>query len=136
MSEGPGLDDIRAAREELDAVIEEIRAVPGYEDFLAVPTFADVAAAAGEYPLAYLAAAEAGGLALVIRGDAVTHVPLDDLKAGTLREKVAGHLERYAQYRREYRDSPETAYPKWNAALDEMTAWLLAIADPSMASPH
>jgi len=121
MTDGPRLDDIRAAREELDAVIEEIRAVPGYADFLAVPTFADVAAAADECPLVYLAAAEPGGLALVVDGtDDVTHVPLDDLTAGTLREKAAAHLERYARYRA----SPETAYPEWNAGLDELTAWL------------
>lgn len=120
MTDGPGLDDIRAAREELDAVIEEIRAVPGYEDFLAVPTFTDVAAVAGECPLAYLAAAEPGGLALVVRGTEVTHVPLDDLTAGTLREKVTAHLERYARYRA----SPKAAYPEWTAGLDELTAWL------------
>jgi CHAT domain-containing protein len=120
MTDGPRLDDIRAAREELDAVIEEIRAVPGYEDFLAVPTFADVADAAGECPLVYLAAAEPGGLALVVRGTDVTHVPLDGLTAGTLREKLTAHLGRYARYR----ESPKTAYPEWNAGLDEVTAWL------------
>jgi hypothetical protein len=94
MTDGPRLDDIRAAREELDAVIEEIRAVPGYDDFLAVPTFADVADVARECPLVYLAAAEPGGLALVVRGTDVTHVPLDGLTVGTLREKVTAHLDR------------------------------------------
>jgi CHAT domain-containing protein len=120
MTDGPRLDDIRAAREELDAVIEEIRAVPGYEDFLAVPTFSDVAAAAGECPLVYLAAAEPGGLALIVRGADVTHVPLDDLTAGTLRHKVTAHLDRYARYRA----APEPSYHEWNAGLDELTAWL------------
>src|ERR1700747_549834 len=99
MTDGPSLDAIRAAREELDAVIEEIRTVPGYEDFLAVPTFADVAAVAGECPLVYLAAAAPGGLALIVRGTDVTHVPLDGLTAGALREKAAAHLDRYARYR-------------------------------------
>jgi len=120
MTDGPRLDDIRAAREELDAVIEEIRAVPGYEDFLAVPTFSDVAAAAVECPLVYLAAAEPGGLALIVRGPDVTHVPLDDLTAQTLRDKVTGHLNRYARYRA----APQAAYPEWNAGLDELTGWL------------
>ena len=120
MTDGPSLDAIRAARDELDAVIEEIRAVPGYEDFLAVPTFDDVAAVARDCPLVYVAAAEPGGLALVVRGADVTHVPLDGLTAGTLRDQVTGHLDRYAQYRA----SRETGYPLWNTSLDEVTAWL------------
>jgi CHAT domain len=119
MTDGPGLDDIRAAREELDAVIAEIQAVPGYEDFLAVPTFADVAGVAGDCPLVYLAAAEPGGLALVVRGTDVTHVPLDDLTAEALREKADAHLGRYSRYRA----SPEAAYPEWDAWLDEVTGW-------------
>jgi hypothetical protein len=36
------LNEIRAARRELDGVISEIRAVPGYEGFLAAPTFLGV----------------------------------------------------------------------------------------------
>ena len=90
MTDGGNLDAIRAARAELDAVIEEIRAVPGYEDFLAVPTFDDVAGVAGECPLVYVAAAEPGGLALVVRGTDVTHVPLDGLTAEGLRERADG----------------------------------------------
>ena len=120
MTDGPSLDDIRVAREELDAVIEEIRAVPGYEDFLAVPTFDDVAAVAEDGPLVYVAAAEPGGLALVVQGSEVTHVPLDGLTAGVLREQVTAHLDRYAQYRA----SREAGYPQWNASLEEVTAWL------------
>jgi hypothetical protein len=129
MTDGLGLDDIRAAREELDAVIAEIQAVPGYEDFLAVPTFADVAGVAADCPLVYLAAAEPGGLALVVRGTDVTHVPLDELTATALREKADAHLERYARYRASARAaypqrSAEAAYPQWNAWLDEVTGWL------------
>jgi CHAT domain-containing protein len=120
MSDSPSLDAIRAAREELDSVIEEIRAVPGYEDFLAVPTFDDVAAVARDCPLVYVAAAEPGGLALVVQGADVTHVPLDGLTAGTLRDQVTAHLDQYAQYRA----SRETGYPLWNTSLDEVTAWL------------
>jgi hypothetical protein len=118
MADDRRLDDLRAARAELDAVIEEIRAVPGYEEFLAVPTFDDIAAVAADSPLVCLAAAEPGGLALVVRGDDVTHVPLDGLTAGTLRDKVTAHLGLYARYRA----APETVYPDWNAGLDEVTA--------------
>ena len=106
VTDGGSLDAIRAAREELDAVIEEIRAVPGYEDFLAVPTFEDVAGVAGECPLVYVAAAEPGGLALVVRGADVTHVPLDGLTAEALRERTTAHLEAYAGYRADPGDCP------------------------------
>ena len=122
MTDGGNLDAIRAAREELDAVIEEIRTVPGYEDFLAVPTFDDVAGVAGECPLVYLAAAEPGGLALVVRGTDVTHVPLDGLTAEALRDRVTAHLEVYA----EYQNAPKTARERWNTSLDDVTAWLWA----------
>ena len=120
MTDSGSLDAIRAAREELDAVIEEIRAVPGYEDFLAVPTFDDVAGAAGECPLVYVAAAEPGGLALVVRDAEVTHVPLDSLTAAALRERATAHLEAYAAYRA----APEAARARWDASLDEVTGWL------------
>lgn len=129
MTDGGNLDAIRAAREELDAVIEEIQTVPGYEDFLAVPTFDDVAGVAGEYPLIYVAAAEPGGLALVVRGTEVTHVPLDGLTAAALREHTTAHLEAYAQYRAH----PDTARTQWNSSLDAVTAWLwTAVMGPTL----
>ena len=54
-------DDIRAARRQLDEVIEETRMIPDYEGSLAAPTFGDVAGGAAQQPLVYLAAAEQGG---------------------------------------------------------------------------
>jgi CHAT domain-containing protein len=115
-----GLDEIRAAREELDAAIAEIRTVPGFEDFLAVPTFEDVAEAAARAPIVYLAAAVPGGLALVVRGEEVEHVPLDSLTAETLRERVDSHLGIYDAYRR----NPDAGRSAWAASLDELCAWL------------
>src|SRR5215472_17013094 len=120
MTDGGNLDAIRAAREELDAVIEEIRTVPGYEDFLAVPTFDDVADVAGECPLVYVAAAEPGGLALVVRGNDVAHVPLDGLTAEAIRDRTTAHLSAYAEYRAE----PRNARARWDTSLDDVTAWL------------
>jgi CHAT domain-containing protein len=120
MTDSSGLEAIRAAREGLDAVIEEIRAVPGYEGFLAVPTFLDVAAAVGAGPLVYLVAAEPGGLALVVANGDVTDVPLDGLTAATVRERATAHLDAYTLYR----SSPRAGYALWNASLDEVTAWL------------
>jgi CHAT domain-containing protein len=116
------VDKVRAARRELDQVIEEIRAVPGYEGFLAPPTFADVAAVAGEQPLVYLAAAEPGGLALIVRGEDVEHVDLPELSLDAVHERVGGFLDAYEAFRGASEDP--SALAAWSDALDEVTAWL------------
>jgi hypothetical protein len=115
-----GLDAIRAARRELDEVIKEIQAVPGYETFLAAPTFEDVAAAADERPLVYIAPADPGGLALVVRGSDVLDVRLDELSTQAVRDRVTPYLDAYTAYRAD----PEAGLAAWNAALDETARWL------------
>jgi CHAT domain-containing protein len=58
---------IRAARADLDAAIEAIRAIPGYEAFLRPPTYAEIAAAAQPgVPLVYLITTPQGSLALIV----------------------------------------------------------------------
>jgi CHAT domain-containing protein len=116
----PGLEEIRDARRDLDAVIEQIQAVPGFEDFLAPPTFEDVAAAAAQRPLVYVTPASPGGIALIVRSRDVAHVPLPALTVDAVRDRVAPYLEAYRAYgadRKAGRDG-------WNAALDDITAWL------------
>jgi CHAT domain-containing protein len=115
-----GVDEIRAARQELDDAILEIRTVPGFEGFLATPTFDDVAAAADRAPIVYLAATLHGGLALVVQGESVEHVPLDELTAESLRERVERHLGIYETYRH----SPDAGRSAWAASLDDLCAWL------------
>jgi hypothetical protein len=117
------LDEIRAARQELDDVIDEIRTVSGFEGFLAQPTFADVADAAGREPLVYLAAAELGGLALVVRGDDVEHIDLDGLTAAAVHDRVARYFAVYDAFRGTgSRD--DGVLLAWRAALDDVTGWL------------
>lgn len=120
MTEGGSLDAIRAAREELDAVIAEIRAVPGYEGFLAAPTFDDVASVAGECSLVYLIGAEPGAIALVVRGTDVIALQLGGLTAAALQERVTAHLDVYARYMTD----PGVTRARWNDSLDAVTAWL------------
>jgi hypothetical protein len=120
----PGLDAIRAARRELDETIDEIRKVPGYEQFLAPPTFDDVARAASACPIVYFAAAEPGGLALVVRGADVVHIPLEQLTADSLRMRVTAHLDKYGNYRVDR----NTHHEDWYRSLDEITAWLWGAA--------
>lgn len=114
------IEAIRAARVELDAVIAEIRAVDGFQDFLAPSSFDDVAAAANDHPLVYLAAAELGGLALIVRGPDVTHVELATLTAQAVRTRVEEHLGAYG----EFRVDPDHQRGNWDAALDTVTSWL------------
>ena len=113
----PGIEAVRAARAELDAVIEEIRGVEGFEQFLAPPTFDDIAGTA-TVPLVYFAAADQGGLALVVRGTEVTHVPLDTLTAEKLRGRAQAHLSAYTAYQREHDREA------WSGWLSELTRWL------------
>jgi CHAT domain-containing protein len=131
--EDSGLEEIRAARRELDDVIAEIRTVPGYEDFLAAPTFEDVANAAREQPLVYLAAADPGGLGLVVRGDDVLHIPLPQLTADVVRDRVESYLQQYAAFRRDQK----AGLRGWRAALDAVAEWLWdAAVGPVIDATH
>lgn len=116
----PGIEAVRAARQELDAVIEEIRGVEGFEQFLAPPTFDDISRTAGLSPLVYFAAADQGGLALVVRSGEVKHVPLDELSADELRSRVEAHLGAYTAYSRD-RDAGREG---WSESLSDVTRWL------------
>jgi CHAT domain-containing protein len=58
---------IRAARADLDAAIEAIRAIPSYEAFLRPPAYPEIAAAAQPgVPLVYLITTPQGSLALIV----------------------------------------------------------------------
>jgi CHAT domain-containing protein len=116
----PRTDEIRQARAELDQVIREIQAVPGFEDFLATPTMTDIERAAHDEPLVYLVAATPGGLALVVKDRDVIHVPLDGLTADALAEVVSDFLAAHASYR----TGLEGSEASWDACLDRTTRWL------------
>jgi CHAT domain-containing protein len=117
------IQETRAAHADLDEVISEIRGVEGFQRFLAAPSFADVAQAASRAPLVYFAAAEMGGLALVVRGKNVTPVPLDALTAGTLNERTAAHMAAYDAFRAD----PDGARDTWYESLDSVTEWLWGV---------
>ena len=125
----PSVEDIRRARDDLDQVISEIQAVPGFEDFLATPTMADIEQAAREEPLVYLVAAVQGGLALIVWDGDVVHVPLDSLTAEALSTVVTDFLDVYAAYQAASAGPSTSAELKdseasWNACLDRTTRWL------------
>jgi len=116
----PSLQGLREARDALDAVIAEIREVDGFSSFLKAPTFADVAAAADEQPMVYLAAAELGGLALVVRGTDVTDIDLPELTRDAVDSRAQAHSTAYATYR----SDPDAGDTAWEEALRKVTDWL------------
>jgi hypothetical protein len=62
----PGAVEQAAVERGLRAVIEEIRAIPGFERFLHTATLADIVQAAGGMPLVYLVNAPSGSYVLAI----------------------------------------------------------------------
>jgi CHAT domain-containing protein/tetratricopeptide (TPR) repeat protein len=118
----------QTARAEFDETIAEIREVAGYERFLDPPTYTDVRAAAGPYPLVYLAAAEVGGLALIVGGEpdaraakrrpggepAVVWLP------GLTEDALRARAEAFRAAHVNRRDDPAA----WRGMLDTVTGWL------------
>ncbi|HEY9817105.1 MAG TPA: CHAT domain-containing protein, partial [Candidatus Obscuribacterales bacterium] len=73
-------DSAHDLRQQLTAILQNIRQVPGYEQFLALPTFADVGRAIqGDRPLVYLIPTPAGSLALIVTANTVESLWLDAL---------------------------------------------------------
>jgi CHAT domain-containing protein len=112
--------EIRAARRELDAVVEEIKRLKGFEDFLPEPREQDIHRAAGEQPLVYLSAAEHGGFALVVHDQDVRAVELPDLTA----EAVRTHARAHDDAHKAYRADRSGRLADWEKSLDGTTKWL------------
>ncbi|WP_369213361.1 CHAT domain-containing protein [Streptomyces flavofungini] len=68
----PGAGEQAAAERALRTVVEEIRAIPGFEDFLRTTEARDIARAAGGLPLAYLVNAPWGSYVLIVPGGGPT----------------------------------------------------------------
>jgi tetratricopeptide (TPR) repeat protein len=113
MPQDRAADALRRARQELAAVVDDIRRLPGYADFLHHGDGDGIAAA--DVPLVYLLAHPLGGLALLVHRDVpTTAVWLPALKGEAF-------LDEFAAYARAY-GSPDPA--SLAAALDRLTGWL------------
>jgi CHAT domain-containing protein len=129
MADDP-LATARAARRALDEVIEQIRAVDGYQDFLRPPTFDDVARSAGGQPVVYITAAEPGGLAFVVDAGEVTPVELPALTADAVNERVTRFLDVYARFGAAVAAHPAghpsrvQARDTWSRHVDEIAGWM------------
>jgi tetratricopeptide (TPR) repeat protein len=99
------LAQMEQAQAEWNAVIEEIRRLPGYETFLRSLTAEQIQEQAQDAPLVYLAATPHGGFALLVRdqGEPMV-VELPQLTEERLEKQVLGFSKK------EYRALQEQAY--------------------------
>ncbi len=117
---------VAAAKAAFDAVVEEIRGLPGHELFLARATFADVASAArtARCPIVYLASGSEGVVAAVrADGQAVVQVLPELDEASTLR-RVASFVTASQQRRRDPGG--------WQTELTRVTDWLGQVIWPTV----
>ncbi len=73
------------ARQKLNDAIQQIRQLPGYENFLALPTFEDISQALKpDEPLIYLTTTQYGSLALIVHCTSTTDPSVESLRLDTL----------------------------------------------------
>jgi CHAT domain-containing protein len=113
--------------QQLQHTIAQIRQVPGYEDFLQAPTFAEIKKAVTiDRPLTYLVTTPNGSMALTVTVDAVEVLWLNDLTEKTLREILYGpaeekELSRYLGAYQAFRNDSKANYPAWCKEIDATT---------------
>ena len=101
-------------RQQLEALLQKIRQVDTYENFLALPTFEDIRSAAiNERPLVYLVSTVAGSLALVVTSDKIDEIWLDNFTEIQLISLVNNWFDAYRQR--------ADALQSWFHAIDSVT---------------
>jgi CHAT domain-containing protein len=121
---------IAESKNELDSAINGIRAVLPH--FMSPPSFDDIALAAEEIPLVYLAATSVGGIALIVWGRRRAAAPaetvwLPNLTSRDVRRRLSDLLESRAL--------GAAGGQSWQGAVDTVAAWSWgAIMEPVLAA--
>ena len=103
------------ARQSLKDCITEIRQIPGYENFLSLPTFEDVAVTVQlDHPLIYLVSTPNGSLALTLTTESISEIWLNDLTEPQLVDIL------YDNWFKAYRER-QTNHQDWRKAVDNVT---------------
>ncbi|MHC5862236.1 CHAT domain-containing protein, partial [Nostoc sp.] len=103
--------------ETLRKIIDQIRQVPSYKDFLAQPSFDDIRQAFRPgIPLVYLVTTPAGSLALIVTPDGIDDLWLDDFTQTSLGELLITWFNAYEQ--------SQTNRQAWLDAIDQGTRQL------------
>lgn len=117
------LRNIEVATRASERLIEEIRQVPNYKDFLSEASFAQIETVAADTPVVYLLATSAGGLGLLVHAGKVQPIWLDSLTSVVVNEWLKGPA-----------DDPALggwlgAYQKWlvKRTVQAQEAWFDAI---------
>jgi CHAT domain-containing protein len=131
--------ELETAQKQIQGLVDEIRAVPGYQDFLQSLSAKQIMATAADQCLVYLFTTAIGGLALLVQSEQITPIWLDRLTETALREqvlgsqdqtKLGGYLGAYSIWRSAAANGniseseKQTASDLWWAALDHTTHWL------------
>jgi CHAT domain-containing protein len=114
-----GGQDAWRVRRRLDGVLSQIRAVPGFGDVLAEPMSRDIRQLVAGRPVVYVAAAPAGGLAVVAPSD-----PDRDVELVFLPDLTAENLMRHTHEFHEANRSRVVDRGRWIRALDDCCEWL------------
>jgi CHAT domain-containing protein len=105
-------------RQQLDDLIQAIRQVQGYENFLTLPTFADVRHAISQIdrPLIYLLCTSAGSLALIVTPENINTVWCDNFTETQLVTLIETWFAAYNQR--------QTNHSAWLNTIDAVTRQL------------
>ena len=111
-----------ALHQKKNALIRSIRKVPGYANFLTLPTFKDVQKAAKrDCPLVYLISTSAGSLALIVTLKEIQSVWLDHFSETQLIELLdKTWFAAYKQFKDENKTSPLKNRQPWFNAIDSV----------------
>ncbi len=130
----PPRDLIMQARANLNEAVDGIRRIPGYESFLRVPGWEEIAASVVEgQPLVYIAAAPGGGVALIVHRSSgsqdasVEAVPLDGFSEERLQEHLNTWFDAYDDWKKALYDvnlDYGQAEEKWFDAIVSITGSL------------
>ena len=109
------VEDLAAARSDIDRILRQIRALPDLAEFLIDTNWEHVAAASESTPLLYLLAGNDGGLALIVNAGMIRQLPPDRLPSLTetaVMDRVVALLQ-----------AREEDFPAWLDLLDETLNW-------------
>ena len=114
----PSLDKLTAARREYDLALDDIRAKPGFGDFLQPVEIATVRRAAAVAPLIYFGATSHGGLAVLVPDETS---PIEAIELPDLTTEAAAEVVREFEEAREALSRGEVdADLLWAARLDQV----------------
>ena len=118
---------IQTSRAMLNEILQEIRQIEGYKDFLQAPELDLIQLAAVNTPIVYLAVTNIGALALIVnKQGSLSLLQFNELTKATLHNHLLGHDNAYLHVYEAWRNQPKDGKlkQKWMDTLDNTTKWL------------